>query len=281
MEDMKNQRLKLSTTKGAFLLWAFALHLASAPAPAQPYPSAQPDPWVDRIVSITWGNPRDEAFGSMGVVFGSPRGSTPGISGSLDVLNIGVGGEIVLAFTNNVLFDGPGPDLTIFENPFYRVDQGGAPQFDKVFCEPAFVSVSDTGTTWVTFHTDYSGPYPLPAGQYPDPDWFSGFAGIRPVFSNPSNGIDPLDPAVSGGDAFDLADLSAEAAALGVDLDNIRFVRIRDVIVNSGTDDDGDTIPAAPAAANGFDLDAVAALNWRPAADAVTAADAQLWSAFE
>lgn len=239
--------------------------------------AAHADPWIDELVSVNFGSPADPFFVDPDVIFGPPTGSTPGISGSLDVLNIGVGGEIIVKFTNNILVDGPGPDFTIFENPFYRTDTGGSPEFEKVFSEPAYVSVSDTGTTWVTFQTDYTGPFPLPGGTHPDPAWFSGFAGIQPVFSSPSNGIDPLDPLVSGGDVFDLADVAVEAAALGINLQNIQFIRITDVIVGTGTDSGGDTIPAAPAAVNGFDLDAIAALN----SISYTAADDDLWVQYD
>lgn len=241
---------------------------------------AQADPWIDEKVSLQFGDLADPLFSNSSVIFGPPTGSVLGISGSLDVLNIGSGGEIIVKFTDNLVFDGPGPDFTIFENPFYRVDAGGSPSFDKVFTEPAYVSVSDTGTTWVTFLTDYTGPSPLAAGENPNPVWFSGFAGIQPVFSSPSNGIDPLDPLMSGGDVFDLADVATEAAALGVDLQNIRYIRIRDVKVGVGQDDDGDVIPGAPGAVNGFDLDAIAALNSLETPE-YSAVEGEMWYQYE
>ena len=67
---------------------------------------------------------------------------------------------------------------------------------------------------------------------------YPGCAGVGLVYSNPDNGVDPTDPDVAGGDAFDLADLGLTEAL---------YVRVRD----AGLGDGGGT-------AAGFDLDAVA-----------------------
>ena len=70
---------------------------------------------------------------------------------------------------------------------------------------------------------------------------FPGCAGVTPTFSHPDNSVSPNDPEVSGGDAFDLADLGLQSA---------RFVRIRDTGTNP-----------YEGVAGGFDLDAVAVVN--------------------
>jgi len=49
-------------------------------------------------------------------VLGPPRGK-PG-AGSLHVLSLGVGGEIVLGFGGSIV-DGDGPDFVVFENAFF------------------------------------------------------------------------------------------------------------------------------------------------------------------
>ena len=51
------------------------------------------------------------------VVLGPPQIGEP-ISGSTDVLSLGVGGEIVLAFVDVNIVDGPGVDFVVWENPF-------------------------------------------------------------------------------------------------------------------------------------------------------------------
>jgi hypothetical protein len=67
---------------------------------------------------------------------------------------------------------------------------------------------------------------------------------VAHVHSSPDNGLSPTDPAVAGGDGFDLATLGVARA---------RFVRIRD----SGANGYGGTT-------GGFDLDAVAVVNGSP-----------------
>jgi hypothetical protein len=67
---------------------------------------------------------------------------------------------------------------------------------------------------------------------------YGSCAGWHPVLSSPGNGISPLDPAVAGGDPFDLADVGVR---------RVKFVRVRDM--NSQVD------------AHGFNLDAMAIVN--------------------
>jgi hypothetical protein len=142
--------------------------------------------------------------------------------GSTDVVSLGDQGSIVLAFDDVTLVDGPGPDLLVFENAL------------PGFSEPGLVAVSDDGQTWREWPCD---PQDADGG---DP----GCAGVHPVLSNPQNGIGPTDPAVAGGDAFDLADLGVTSA---------RYVRVRD----SGFSHYGGTT-------GGFDLDAIAAVHSAP-----------------
>jgi len=158
------------------------------------------------------------------VVLGPPGAASAG--GSLDVVSLGVGGEIVLDFGDRDVVDGPGADFVIFENPFYA---GGDPT--QVFAELGEVAVSLDGETWTTFACDVEGQG---MGRFP------GCAGWTPTRVYDPEALVPLDPEVSGGDAFDLAALGVERA---------RFVRIRDRA-------DGGTGNTA-----GFDLDAMGAVH--------------------
>jgi hypothetical protein len=185
------------------------------------------------------------------IVLGPPRGGGAN-NGSTDVLSLGDGGIITLEFVNHLVVNGPGPDFIVFENPFYI---GGNPL--NVFAEVAFVEVSQDGETFYRFPNRYD-PDGTPVNN---PANWSGFAGVNPVYSHPDNGIDPTDPATAGGDAFDLED---------VGLDWIRFIRIIDTDEgdNAARCDYGNIIydpgmPGGPSA--GFDLDAIAAVNWIPA----------------
>jgi hypothetical protein len=189
---------------------------------------AATDPWGDRMRSFEPG--LTAGFGAAdlpGIVLGPPEGSGDR-EGSFDVVSLGKGGRIELVFTDNVVFDGPGDDLVVFENAFH-VSAGGA-----VFDELAWVEVSRDGRDFVRF------PWDAETGE--------GLAGRQPVLANSLNGLDPLDP-TSGGDRFDLAD---------VGLDYVRYVRLID---------GGDELPdfgnlSFPGNKGGFDLDAVAGVHW-------------------
>lgn len=186
------------------------------------------DRFVMKVESVTYGP--CAGFGQAqlpGIVQGPPLGGGD-LHGSLDVLSLGTGGQIVLSFGDNAIVDAPGPDFIVFENPFYV----GGMQSD-VFAEPGEVSVSEDGTTWKT--------YPCTATAAP----YGACAGWHPVYSTPDNGLSPFDPKVAGGDAFDLAD---------VGLTEARFVRIVDktneaCAMGSSVD------------TNGFDLDAISIVH--------------------
>ena len=155
------------------------------------------------------------------VVLGPPAGRGTN-AGSLDVVSLGDGGEIVVGFGDREIVDGPGDDFVVFENPFWPA--GNA---DEVYAELGEVSVSEDGENWEVFECDYA---------VDDPPPYEGCAGWSPTLEYDAKELLPLDPELSGGDAFDLSDVGVERA---------RYVRIRDVW---GTG-------AEPS--QGFDLDAV------------------------
>ena len=217
------------------LTLAAILALAAAQARATPF--------VDRVVSTTVGT--GGGGGSIENVLGPPRGGGA-FQGSRDTFSLGLGGSIVLEFTEAIV-DGPGADFTVFENAF--LTRGAVTE--PPFAEPATVSVSADGEHFVAF------PCALDAAPY-----YPGCAGVYPVFANaddpaapsplePSTtpiadlvGI-PIDsftpPAGSGGDSFDLAT---------VGLPMVHFIRIDASNLRPGLD-----------GLAGFDLDAVTALH--------------------
>lgn len=192
-----------------------------------------PDAFADAVHSFT---PGDFAgFGADAlpdIVLGAPQGKGA-LSGSLHVLSLGQGGTIVLALTDLGLVDGPGTDLLVFENPF------------PGWRETGIVAVSDDAITWHSW----------PCASDDAPGGYPGCAGVQPVLSSPDNGIDPTDPAVAGGDAFDLASLSLPEGFVG------RFVRITD----SGANDLNGIGYAGTT--GGFDLDAIAVVHGTPLDD--------------
>jgi len=208
---------------------------------------AAADPFLDAVVSSTVGQGGGGRVADLpGVVLGPPRGGGA-FTGSLDTFSLGLGGQIVVAFTDNVVVDGPGPDLTVFENAFLPTGLTTlAP-----FAEPGTVAVSADGVTWATF-----------ACASDRPPYFPGCAGVYPVFASADDAASPsplapstvpiaslvdvpvdafAPPPGSGGDTFDLADVGLAA---------IRFVRI-----------DGGADRFGLMGLAGFDLDAIAGLH--------------------
>ena len=178
-----------------------------------------------------------------------------------DLLSLGDGGSIVLAWpAANVILDGPGEDFTVFENVL--LNSG-----DNVpFVETATVEVSQDGANWMLFPFNFLPPagfnpadpfaIPLTAGNY------EGLAGTRPTLVTVSNGLDPADPNVSGGDSFDLATTGLGWA---------RYVRLTDTgtpgtateTAGSNSEpvyDSGLTLSGPPTA--GFDLDTIVAIHF-------------------
>lgn len=173
-------------------------------------PDYTPNPFASEVISISYGE--GAGFGQDNypdVIFGAPTGRGEN-AGTLDVLSLGAGGEIVLSFDMEIV-DGEGVDLLVFENPFIG------------WMEFGLVSASQDGETWVEWSCNM--------------ETFSGCAGVSPVYSHPDNCIDARDPAVAGGDGFDLANIGLESA---------RYIRITD---------------ANTSGLGGFDLDAVAVVN--------------------
>ncbi len=186
-------------------------------------------PWADRVFSFSPGAAAGRGLQYFPDNVLGPPDQTPGIdefnpsNRPQEVLSLGHGGEIVLEFVDNVIVDGPGVDFTVFENAFMSVWDG------KPFIEAGIVAVSQNGVDFVEF------PYDL--------ETWRGLAGVTPT----QNAYQFMDPLLSGGDSFDLADVGLSWA---------KYVKITDL---------GDMKQEGPW--NGdFDLDAVVALHYLPAA---------------
>jgi hypothetical protein len=193
--------------------------------------ASQVSRFVTKVVSYTPGSCAGFGQASMpGIVEGPPVGGGTE-EGSVDVVSLGGGGEIIVSFAPNAIVDGPGVDFLVFENPFWI---NGNP--DDLYDEPGEVSVSEDGVNWVAF--------PCTAPQSAPPP-YGACGGWHIVYSTPDNGIDPLDPKVAGGDPFDLAQIGVSRA---------QFVRIVDKTEESCT-------PSGDTKKNGFDLDAIGIVN--------------------
>ena len=195
-----------------------------AATPGVTAPASVQEAYASEVVSFEPGG--GSGFGQDAlpdIVLGPPKGGGTA-AGSLDVLSLGAGGEVVIGFGDRVIVDGEGPDLVVFENAFFAGGNLNAP-----YIELGEVAVSMDGKEWTAFPCS------------PDGD-ASGCAGQRPVLPFDAEAVLPPDPAKTGGDPFDLAEIGVKEA---------RLVRIRDL-----------TVAEVPPSA-GFDLDAIAILHLR------------------
>ena len=186
---------------------------------------AQLRPWPDSVTFYRQGPNAAPGFDSTNPYFpmnvlGPPDPTATGLVPSdipEELQSLGTGGEIILKYSGRAIVDGPGPDFTVFGNPFFI---GG--DSNNVYRKVAIVSVSRDGVTFTEF--PFQGA----------PVWHDL------VGATPTLGGNPLDPRVSGGDKFDLAEIG---------VDSVHFVKIVDAAGRVA--DDG---PSS-------NLDAVAALH--------------------
>lgn len=200
---------------------AVSISEAGIPCENNPFNPATYDPFMDEVTDFQAGE--FSGFGAGGfpdIVLGAPLGAGL-ISGSFDVLSLGLGGEITF-FKEAGIYNGPGADFIVFENAFFIGANPANP-----FVDLAQVSVSQDGENFVSFFCDQDNLAEL----YP------GCAGVMPVLANAeTNDIDPTDPMAAGGDAFDLSDLANPPTC-------IHYIRIQDLGeigggVNGGADID-------------------------------------------
>ncbi len=185
-------------------------------------------------------------FGDPGLVLNLSQ--TGGIFGSSHVVSLGDGGSITLEFDSGI-GDGIGNDFAVFENGF--VDQGSG----FFFGEFAFVEVSSDGINFARFPSTSLQTGPIRKFDVVDPSNYHNLAG---------------DQLIGVGTGFDLHDLWNDPLFLNATLDmtDVRFVRIVDVIGDGSTFDQfGQPIYdpyATDFASGGFDAEAIGVLHTAP-----------------
>lgn len=159
------------------------------------------------------------------------------VGDSFDIVGLGDHGQITLTFSGR-LFNGTGADFAVFENGF-----------SDTFLELAWVEVSSNGTDFFRFPN-----FSFTAGAV------SSFGSIDPT------NIDGLAGKYRQGYGTPF-DLQVLASVPGLNVNDVRYVRIVD-IVGDGTARDslGNVIfdPYPTTGSGGFDLEAVAALHLAP-----------------
>lgn len=161
---------------------------------------------------------------------------------SYDIVCLGRAGEITMTF-DSAIKDGAGNDFAVFEN-----------SFNDTFLELGYVEVSSNGTDFFRFDNDSLTSGSVGGFGAVDPTNITGYASkYRQGYGTP----------------FDLADL---AGTTGLDINNIGYVKILDII-GDGTyfDTSGDVIydPYPTDGSAGVDLDAIGVMNAVPVPAAV------------
>ena len=175
----------------------------------------------------------------------------PPTENSAEVFSLGDGGSITLFFAvpgcnegEPGIGDGPGDDFAVYENGFFSVE--------GLFAEFAFVEISSNGVDFARFDATSYRTTAVADFESVDPADYINFAGDQP------HGL---------GTGFDLAELTGHPLVTSgaVDLDDVRYVRLVDVIGNGTTfDANGQQVfdpHATPFPSGGFDADAVGVLH--------------------
>jgi hypothetical protein len=212
------------------------------------YPAADPGikGWATAVI---------DSYRSSGITHGVPENVLGQPGGTYDVFSLGDGGWIIVTFDKPVA-NGPGYDIAVWENGFVSA-LGGEEGF--LFAELMFVEVSTNGTDFSRFPCVSLISQILGGFDCLDPTYVHNLAGKHP------NGNDGRDE----GTPFDLEDLSDDGNVFNglVDLNDIRYVRLVDVIGDGSTFDSlgnpvYDPYPT-PFGTGGADVDAVGMLNYR------------------
>lgn len=233
----------------AFAAGPFAPAAGQAGSNAVDKSSASIVQWATGYQDYLPGTDLDASFKTPAKALGAAVG------GSFDIVSLGNGGSITLTFGGSI-FNGAGADFAIFEN-----------SFSDTFLELARVEVSSNGLDFFRFPAYSLTPGLVGAFGSTDPTnlggplvsgtadtFYEGFAGkYRAGFGTPF-------------------DLSALEGALGLDLNNVQYVRLIDVLGNGSEFDD---FPVTPnpiydpyktVGSAGFDLDAVGVMHFSAAA---------------
>jgi len=203
--------------------------------------------WATEVEEFSAG-PRDVLYPELGLAdFGSSEFVLGEATGDeFDIVSLGDGGSITLTFAEG-FGDGPGDDFAVWENGFYSI--GG------LFAEFAFVEVSTNGVDFARFEPTTTNGLEVDSLYTVDPTDYHNLAGDQPI------GL---------GTGFDLSDLRTDPLFVsgGLDLYDVHFVRVVDVI-GDGSTFDGLAQPVydpypTPFASGGFDLEAVGVIYETP-----------------
>lgn len=208
------------------------------------YPPGAMNAWATSTTQLVRG-PLDIASPELGSASFGLATNVLGVAtgDSASTLSLGDGGTVTV-YLDSGISNGPNDDFAVFENGFF--DLFG------LFGELAYVEVASDGIHFARFEVDAVNTFPVTSFDTLDPTDYFGLAGRHPA---------------GQGTGFDLADLAFDplVESGAVDLIDIRYVRVIDVIGDGSTHDSNanpifDPYPTA-FPVGGFDLDAIGAIH--------------------
>ncbi len=162
------------------------------------------DPWADRVIAFNAGVGATPGYTNPAATLGSPErvtGESSGFSGSVtpfntpfgtdEIVSIGSGGSLTLAFDEPVTNDPANPfgiDLLVFGNAFF-FDAFFGPVANIIGDDGGAIEVSSDGMAWtLVTGTSADGLFPT-LGYLDETNPFGGAAGLAP-----SDFTKPVDP---------------------------------------------------------------------------------------
>jgi hypothetical protein len=199
-------------------------------------------PFASSVISFSQGIAADPGYNNPNVVLGAPPVADSGgwpvsIAAApweaTDVVSLGNGGSITIAFDHQVL-NNPvdveyGTDFLVFGNSFFGTDYEGDGSINYAYFEPAKIEVSQDGIIFYEIANTFADslyPYTASAGNF----IHATPAGIEYMGRQPGD----VEADYLGGCGGTQVDISN---AIGASLDWIMYVRVTDIAGDSGIAD--------------------------------------------
>ncbi len=212
----------------------------------------------DSIVFVDWAKDiiinrgfQDIANPNLGYTsYGAIDNALNQANGNPNIISLGDNGEVIVQF-NFPIVNGIGADFAVFENGFLQDDNS-----PLAFLELAFIEVSTDGIEYIRFPAVSENQTNTQIGSFE-------FMDARYIYNFAGKYINNY------GTPFDLDELINLSQNTSIDLNNIQYIKIIDVIGSINTDDAtydsqnnivNDPYPTA-FPSGGFDLDAVGVIH--------------------
>jgi hypothetical protein len=199
-------------------------------------------PYASSVISFSQGIAADEGYGNPNVVLGAPPAAdsygypisiTYAPWEATDVVSLGNGGSITIAFDHQVMNNPAnveyGTDFLVFGNSFFATDWQSDGRIIGEYFEPAKIEVSQDGVNFYEIANTFADalyPYTASAGNFVH----ATPVGIEYMNRQPGD----VEADYLGGCGGAQVDISN---AIGASLDWIMYVRVTDIAGDNGIAD--------------------------------------------